>query len=343
MLEGDIMAKKRKTSSKSKPLTKKQIKTLKKLPLPILIFLVLIVGVFLIWQFYLKDNLFTKKPVTYSASQNEEGFYYYENSKSGEYYFNANDKEKENLVNALNSILKNGFTPTSYAEAKTALEKADAKLDDPSKVWNIYDGVDAPAVWDSTSWHREHVWPNARLGMPRVTESGRNQGSDLHNLRAITPRVNSSRGDRVFTNGSGSNHTNDDGGYYPGDDHKGDVARIIFYMYVMYPDILTLTDDLELLNDTTHHYKPEGARMGQLSMLLKWHKEDPVDAFERRRNEEIYKAQGNRNPFIDKPAFAHLIWENKSASDLIEPTPTENEPTTYLSHLYTFHYVLLIS
>jgi hypothetical protein len=98
----------------------------------------------------------------------------------------------------------------------------------------------------------------------------------------------------------------------------------------MYDD-LTLTNDLTLLLDESDHYTPDGARMGQLSVLLKWHKEDPVDAFERNRNNVIYEYQQNRNPFIDKPEYVHLIWENMAINDLIEP---EEEVVSYQSSLF---------
>jgi hypothetical protein len=47
---------------------------------------------------------------------------------------------------------------------------------------------------------------------------------------------------------------------------------------------------------------------GKLSTLLAWNKADPVDSFEFRRNNIIYSYQKNRNPFIDHPEFAYLIW-----------------------------------
>jgi len=93
------------------------------------------------------------------------------------------------------------------------------------------------------------------------------------------------------------------------------VARILLYMVTMY-DFLSLKDDD--LDDTSNHYTLEGASMGKLSLLLMWHKEDPVDAFERQRNQVIYEFQGNRNPFIDQPAYVHLIWEDMIISDLLE-------------------------
>ncbi|MFW5895070.1 MAG: endonuclease, partial [Bacillota bacterium] len=69
-------------------------------------------------------------------------------------------------------------------------------------------------------------------------------------------------------------------------------ARMLFYMDARY-DNLSLSDN------------PGGTEMGYLSELLQWHYEDPVDDFERNRNEVIHSHQGNRNPFIDHP---HLAW-----------------------------------
>ena len=102
---------------------------------------------------------------------------------------------------------------------------------------------------------------------------------------------------------------------------KGDVAH--FSHGNMY-DGLTLTNDVsKLVDDSKTNYKPEGAYMGLLDVLIQWHKEDPVDEFEMYRNEFIYSGiaydpsgkeiapQGNRNPFIDHPEYVHLIWEDR--------------------------------
>ena len=45
-----------------------------------------------------------------------------------------------------------------------------------------------------------------------------------------------------------------------------------------------------------------------LELLLKWHSEDPVSLKEVRRNEEVYKIQGNRNPYIDYPDLIEFVW-----------------------------------
>jgi endonuclease I len=41
-----------------------------------------------------------------------------------------------------------------------------------------------------------------------------------------------------------------------------------------------------------------------LNLLLKWHKENPVNLYEKHRNAAIQDLQGNRNPFIDYPERA---------------------------------------
>jgi len=95
---------------------------------------------------------------------------------------------------------------------------------------------------------------------------------------------NSRRGNLPFGYMSGS------GVYEPHDDVKGDVARIVFYMATMYSNL-----NIDLLGD--------------LDVLIDWHFLDPVDDFERNRNEVIYSYQENRNPYIDNPDYVELVWE----------------------------------
>lgn len=258
--------------------------------------------------------------ITYSSSQNDQGYYYYvESTSTSNYYYEANDLIGIQLENKLKDIITNNFQPVSYNDARVWLAESDLSIDDPTKVRNIYDDTLVDATWDSYSWHREHVWPQSRLGLEDpdgVSGSDKNAASDLHNLRAITPSVNSTRSNRFYSEGSGDYTITTDSGFYPGDNNIGDVARIVLYMVVMY-DQLTLTDDVDMLNAIDEYaYELEGAYMGVLSTLLAWNKLDPVDAFERQRNDVIYSAQGNRNPFIDHPEYVHLIWEDKTIADL---------------------------
>jgi serine protease len=46
-----------------------------------------------------------------------------------------------------------------------------------------------------------------------------------------------------------------------------------------------------------------GNFMGKRCTLVSWHRQDPVSADEIRRHARIVERQGNRNPFVDYPAW----------------------------------------
>ena len=104
----------------------------------------------------------------------------------------------------------------------------------------------------------------------------------------------SHRSNNPFGEGSGTYNLNN-GEWYPGDEWKGDVARMIMCLILRYGETFS--------------------KVGTLDLFLKWNREDPVSAFEEQRNEIIYGAQGNRNPFIDNPYIATLIWGGDAAEN----------------------------
>ncbi len=135
--------------------------------------------------------------------------------------------------------------------------------------------------------------------------------TDLHHLRATDVQTNSTRGNLDFDTG-GNEYKGAPGNFYDSDSFephsrvKGDVARMLFYMAVRYEGDDRFPD-LELNDKVNNGSSP---LHGKMSVLLKWHKQDPVDQIERNRNEIIYQTyQHNRNPFIDHPEWASEIWE----------------------------------
>lgn len=56
-------------------------------------------------------------------------------------------------------------------------------------------------------------------------------------------------------------------------------------------------------------------KVGDLDLFLKWNVDDPVSAFEEQRNAVIEGAQGVRNPFIDNPYIATLLWGGPAAEN----------------------------
>lgn len=59
-------------------------------------------------------------------------------------------------------------------------------------------------------------------------------------------------------------------------------------------------------------------------MFLKWNTMDKVSEFEKVRNEIIAETQGSRNPFIDNPYLATLIWGGENAENTWSELSTIN-------------------
>lgn len=116
--------------------------------------------------------------------------------------------------------------------------------------------------------------------------------------------------------------------FEPKDEYKGDFARIYFYMATCYPDAAWDTNEAVAMTNSD----PLTLKSWIVPMLLEWSQNDPVDSAEVARNENIYKVQGNRNPFIDYPELATYIWGSKSNSDfnLSEHKPNDGTSNVVL-------------
>ena len=76
-----------------------------------------------------------------------------------------------------------------------------------------------------------------------------------------------------------------------------------------------------------------------IDMLLRWNEQDPVSAKEKDRNEAIYHDyQYNRNPFVDHPEYARMIWdptwsliEEETDAIYFFPNPVESGQTLHVS------------
>jgi len=154
-------------------------------------------------------------------------------------------------------------------------------------------------------WNREHVYAKS-LATPSLETDQPGPGTDVHNLRACDSQMNTSKSNRLFEDGSGNSHITPNGEWYPGDEWKGDVARIIMYMYLRYPSQCPANASAYSSN-TCHPDMPD--------IFLDWNFEDPVSQVELQRNDILEVVQGNRNPFIDNPYMATMIWGGNSAQD----------------------------
>ena len=230
--------------------------------------------------------------VTLYAQWNDDSGYVYTG-----YYSGATGLEGDYLITYLYNTIHDGFHGVTYGDARYNLDDTDRDPNNGNNVILVYLADSVSGVWDSgNTWNREHVWPQSTLGSS-ADNSTVNPASDLHNLKPADPGENSSRSNKWFGEPPSTNNSYM---YEPRDEVKGDIARILFYMDIMY-DYLTLVE-LENGEDAGYY------EMGDLSTLIEWHEQDPVDDFEMNRNEVIYSIQGNRNPFIDHPEFVNKIW-----------------------------------
>ncbi|MCC1483548.1 endonuclease [Winogradskyella immobilis] len=174
---------------------------------------------------------------------------------------------------------------------------------------------------DNCDYNREHVFArsNANPGMGDVNNSSTGIAADPQNLRATDVRRNGDRGNKLFAAGSGNSGDVGSGNWYPGDEWRGDVARIMMYMYVRYGD--RCLPSLNAVGNT------QGST-DMLQILLQWNADDPVSEVEDNRNNRLEIVYGNRNPFIDNPFLATAIWGGVPAEDRFGTLSTDLDSLT---------------
>ncbi|WP_373707927.1 endonuclease [Kaistella sp.] len=226
------------------------------------------------------------------------------------YYSGINfNKTQNELKNDLATLITSTHTKIiTYSELKTLMVTSDADPDQAGNILLVYgsqgSGMHQRSRSAGGSWNREHVYAKSK-GTPNLGTSG--PGADGHHLRPADISLNSARGSLLFDDGLGAlAYTTSRGGWYPGDEWKGDVARILMYMYVRY-NTRCLPLNIAMNPSTYSSDFPD--------ILLKWNVEDPVSAFELQRQNVVANMQKNRNPFIDNPYLATVIWGGPAAQN----------------------------
>ena len=179
-----------------------------------------------------------------------------------------------------------------------------------TKLLSFYSGI------STTSYNKEHVWPNSRGGGSKKGKSGSPYvEDDIYMPRPTISAENSDRGNSSYVEGMchSSNGWDpitafaDNIGVY--DSIRGESARIIFYC-------MTVNANLRLVDDANIDFDGEGGRvtMGKLSDMLRWNLLNPVNEREVRRQSGGQYLQGNRNAFVDHPEYACKIWGNTNST-----------------------------
>ncbi len=171
----------------------------------------------------------------------------------------------------------------------------------------------------------EHTWPQGLFG------SDEPMRGDIHHLFPTRVEANSARSNYKFDEipddqtdtwflddqeQSAIPSTNIDlysellngTSFEPREDHKGNVARAMFYFWAIYQNTNDVSDDASFFE-------------GMKEVLLSWHDLDPVDSVEVARSLGAEQAQGNRNPFVHDTTLVRRAFFD---GDIVEPDTIPN-------------------
>ena len=152
---------------------------------------------------------------------------------------------------------------------------------------------------------------------------------DLFNLMPSDSKANSSKGNYgmgIVTNASYDNGCIKVGDgsegfkvWQPSKEWEGDFSRGYMYMATAYQDYTW--DNTNAAKNSLVQGDYPTLKEWAYKLYIKWAKEDPVNEIEVKRNNAVYKIQGNRNPFIDFPNLMEYIWGD-SVNYAFDPAKT---------------------
>lgn len=224
------------------------------------------------------------------------------------YYSSTQNLSEEALKQALTTKLAQGYTSLGY---NTARDKMFMEIDNwrvngrgasTNTTQCVYTGrmvtgyASRSAAQNSpNNLNTEHTWPQSKFN------SSEPMLSDVHHLFVTDATANSERGNNPFAmvaspdwsvGGSKSNGSV----FEVRDEQKGRTARAMLYFVVRYGnqgDFLTAQQE---------------------NVLRQWALQFAPDSIDRRRNNDVFAVQKNRNPFVDHPEFLERIASLSSTS-----------------------------
>ena len=230
------------------------------------------------------------------------------------YYAPLKGKKGAALKTAVHEIIKNADvldygsgSGRTWEGFYTTDQAADGMVIDRYSNDKRYFGSKGSAV---SGMNIEHSFPKSWWGGSTVQAY-----KDLYNLMPCEQKINSSKSNypmgKVTTvktdNGCtriGTGHN----GYQlwePADQWKGDFARGYMYMATAYQNYTWSGEQgLQILEKGDYPTLKEWA----YTLYIEWARTDKVTADEVKRNNEVSKIQGNRNPFVDFPNLMEYIW-----------------------------------
>lgn len=218
--------------------------------------------------------------------------------------FNANSTEnfKESL--ALQVKTEHTHPLTNYKQTREILF-GNLYLHPGNTLKDVYcemtytaqQGVGKGKIPDPNIVNCEHTWPQSKFTSKYPKEIQKN---DLHHLFPANSKANTSRGnyplgsvtrdtmDLSFCHASKRGNLSETNslGFEPPANHKGNVARALFYFSIRY--------DIAIPAEQEKTYRD-------------WNALDPVDQEEAEINLKIKQIQGNSNVFIEHPEYTNQI------------------------------------
>lgn len=219
---------------------------------------------------------------------------------SKSYYAATENTSEEALKTQIHNVTGVGYTSLGYNVARDEMfmtidnKRVNGQGAAQNTLECVYTGrlavgyVDRSDCQTSDNFNTEHTWPQSLFG------SAEPMKSDLFHLFPTDDAANTVRGSNPFA--EVTNPTWSDGGstatntfFEPRDEHKGNVARALFYFVLRYQNYSNFLD------------------ASQEAVLRSWYNAFPVTAIDRKRVDDIQAVQHNRNPFIDYPQFLERI------------------------------------
>ena len=274
-----------------------------------------------IWKMYeITDRDWVKSPASeisgYNASTNKITGYSYGSS--------ASNKGMNPYLHAL--YVNRSVDNKMHAWAR---ESDDTTSHGNNKEW----GIDREHIWPKSHGFEDEAQGGARGDPMHLWPGDSDVNSSLHSNEFygfvnITSGTKAGKWSYARDNYVGTSLTlgtsiSSDQVFEPQDCDKGDIARACFYMVARYnylsgsdsdginsnnPNLAFIQDNTSPTSGYMSSTTVTG-NMGILTDLLAWHHLDPVDEFEIKRNDILYRNYtNNRNPFIDFPDWVDYIW-----------------------------------
>lgn len=272
---------------------------------------------------------------------------YYPNSLEG--------KNGAELKTELHNLLKN-HTRLPYGSRDynqiactwTVFKKSDVRPN--GKVWDMYSNNSynfSNGAGATKGMNIEHSVPKSWWGdaydetATPLTRFKYDGSYDLHHLTPSDADANMAKSNYPlgvvdspsFDNGVTKVGTGQANGrstnlFEPADEYKGDFARMYLYFVTCYQDYSWKSSALSMFAQNSY---PTLNAYGQ-SLLLKWHRQDPVSQKEIDRNNAVYSFQGNRNPFIDYPNMVEYIWGDSTNYEFSFSGQSTSAPSICISN-----------